>query len=107
MQDDEELFLRTISGLDAGLAEEPTIDTHVDILIPRSDEMTKDAIIAEIKKLTPEEQREIVEAFSEPTEEDYELSEQELKMVQHRLKRYRDHPETGISMEEMARRHGL
>ena len=69
--------------------------------------MTKEAIIAEIRKLSPEEQHEIVETFSESVEDNYELSEDELEMVQERLKRYHDHPETGISMEEMAQRHGL
>ena len=69
--------------------------------------MTKDAIISEIKKLTPEEQREIVETISEGVEDDYGLSEEELETVQNRLKRYHDHPETGVSMEEMARRHGI
>ena len=69
--------------------------------------MTKEAIIAEIKKLTPEEQRDIVETFSDSIEDDYELSKAELEMVQARLKRYHDHPETGIPMEEMARKHGL
>jgi predicted DNA binding protein len=73
----------------------------------RSDAMTKDAIIAEIRKLTTEEQREIVETFSAAVEDDYGLTEEELETVQNRLKRYHDHPETGVSMEEMAQRHGL
>ncbi len=69
--------------------------------------MTKDAIIAEIRKLTPQEQHEIAEMLWEHDEHIHALSEEELEMVQDRLKRYHDHPETGISMEEMARRHGL
>lgn len=88
-------------------AAEPTVKADVGILMRRSDAMTKDAIISEIKKLTPEEQREIVETISEGVEDDYGLSEEELETVQNRLKRYHDHPETGVSMEEMARRHGI
>lgn len=30
-----------------------------------------------------------------------------VRYVQERLKRYHDHPEAGISMEEMAQKHGL
>ena len=69
--------------------------------------MTKEAIIAEIKKLSPEERHEIAEMLWEDDEYAHTLSDEEFDMVQDRLRRYHDHPETGISMEEMARRHGL
>ena len=92
--------------------------------------MTKDEIIAELKKFSPHEQREIVQAAFARTEEDYELtpediaiaddrwremeehpersmSFEELKVVQKRLQRYHDNPDTGTSTAEMSRRHGL
>lgn len=40
-------------------------------------------------------------------EDDCGLAEEEITMVRSRLKHYTEHPETGISFEEMSRRHGL
>ena len=40
-------------------------------------------------------------------EDDYGLTEEEITMVRSRLKHYTEHPETGISFEEMSRRHGF
>ena len=76
----------------------------VDILTHRSDAMTKDAIIAEIKKLEPEEQQEIAEMLWEPTDEDYELTDEEKRMLDERWKKMQEHPETAISYDEFKTR---
>lgn len=66
--------------------------------------MTKDAIIAEIKKLSPEEQREIAETLWEPTEEDYELTEEEKSLVDRRWKEMQEHPERNLTLEQLKQR---
>ena len=66
--------------------------------------MTKDAIIAEIRKLSPEEQHEIIETFSEPTEEDYELTDEEKSLVDRRWKEMQEHPERNLTLEQLKER---
>ena len=65
--------------------------------------MTKDAIIAEIRKLSPEEQHEIVEMFSEPTEEDYELTPEDIAVADARWQEMEDHPERSMTVDELKR----
>ena len=69
--------------------------------------MTKEALIKELRELSPEDRNEIFHEVSAPAEDDYGLTEEEITMVRSRLKHYTEHPETGISFEEMSRRHGL
>lgn len=66
--------------------------------------MTKDAIIAEIRKLSPEEQHEIAEILWEPTEEDYELTPEDIAVADAREKYAEEHPETVMSHEEFKAR---
>ena len=68
--------------------------------------MTKEALIKELRELSPEDRNEIFHEVSAPAEDDYGLTE-EVNMVRSRLKHYTEHPETGISFEEMSRRHGF
>ena len=69
-----------------------------------SDMMTKEAIIEEAKKLSVEDQRDIVEALRPITDEDYELSDEEKKLVDRRWKRMQEHPEESLSLEELKKR---
>ena len=69
--------------------------------------MTKEALIKELRELSPEDRNEIFHEVSAPAEDDYGLTEEEITMVRSRLKHYTEHPETGISFEEMSRRHGF
>jgi putative addiction module component (TIGR02574 family) len=87
-----------------GHTNSPTTGPHIDILTHRSGAMTKEAIIAEMKKFTPEERWEIFEAANEPTEEDYELTDEEKKMLDERWKNMQEHPETTISYDELKNR---
>jgi putative addiction module component (TIGR02574 family) len=66
--------------------------------------MTKDAIIAEIKKLSPEEQREVAETLWELTEENYELTEEEKSLVDRRWKEMQEHPERNLTLEQLKQR---
>ncbi|WP_018526313.1 hypothetical protein [Alkalispirochaeta alkalica] len=50
--------------------------------------MTKEAIIEEIKKHPREDQREIIEAVWEPSEEDQELRDEEKDLVDRRWRYY-------------------
>lgn len=69
--------------------------------------MTKEAIIEEIKKHSPEEQREIIEAVWEPSEEDYELTDEEKVLVNRRWKEMREHPERNLTLHRLKERvHG-
>jgi hypothetical protein len=72
----------------------------VDILTHRSDAMTEDAIIAEIKKLSPEDRREVFDAVNQPAEGDYELTSEDIAVVEARLKYAKEHPETVMGEEQ-------
>ena len=70
--------------------------------------MTKEALIAELQKLSSEDRWEIFEAANGPIEEDYELTDEEKKMLDERWKKMQEHPETAISYDEFkARIHAL
>ena len=69
-----------------------------------SDMMTKEAIIEEAKKLSVEDQRDIVEALRPINCEDYELRDEEKKLVDRRWKRMQEHPEESLSLEELKKR---
>jgi hypothetical protein len=62
--------------------------------------MTKEAIIAEIRKHSKEEQQEIIEAIWESNEEDYELSPEDIAVVEARFKHAKEHPETVMNEEQ-------
>ena len=62
--------------------------------------MTKEAIIEEIKKHSPEERREIIEAVSEPSEKDYELTPEDIAVADARWKQAEEHPETIVSEQQ-------
>jgi hypothetical protein len=62
--------------------------------------MTKEAIIEEIKKHPREEQREIFEAVLEPSEKDYELSDEDIAVVEARDKHADEHPETVMNEDQ-------
>ncbi|TVQ97842.1 MAG: hypothetical protein EA403_14660 [Spirochaetaceae bacterium] len=66
--------------------------------------MTKEAIIEEIKKHSPEEQREIIEAVWEPSEEDFQLSDDEKALVGHRWKEMQEHPERNLNLGQLKER---
>lgn len=66
--------------------------------------MTKDAILAEIRKLSAEEQREVVEALWEPSEEEYQLTEEEKALVERRCREMREHPERNLTLEHLQER---
>ena len=59
--------------------------------------MTKEAIIEEIKKHSPEEQRGIFEAVWDPGEQDFELMSEDIAVVNARRKQADEHPETVMS----------
>lgn len=59
--------------------------------------MTKEAIIAEIRKLSPDDRREIVDAVAELGDEDYDLTSEDIAVVEARLKSAEEHPETVVS----------
>lgn len=63
--------------------------------------MTKEAIIAEIKKLTPEEQREIAEMLWERDEYTHELSETQRAELKRRYNEYRKAPGRGSAWEDV------
>ena len=63
--------------------------------------MTKEAIIAEIKKHSPKEQREIMEAVMEPVEQDYELTPEDIAVADARWQEMEDHPERSMTLEEL------
>ncbi|MFW6213049.1 MAG: addiction module protein, partial [Spirochaetota bacterium] len=69
-----------------------------------SAEMTKEAIIAEIRKLTPEEQREIAESLWESTEENYALTDEQRAELKQRYDAYRNNPEQGSQWEDVRAR---
>ena len=73
-------------------------------LYGRRNAMTKEAIIEEIKKHTREEQREIIEAVWEPSEEDYELSDEEKALVDRRWKEMQEHPERNLTLGQLKER---
>lgn len=56
--------------------------------------MTKEAIIEEIKKLSKEEQREIIEAVWKPLEEKHELTSEDIAVADARRKKAEEHPDT-------------
>ena len=66
--------------------------------------MTKEAIIEEIKKHSKEEQREIFEAVWEPSEEEYELSDEEKALVDRRWKEMQEHPKRNLTLEQLKER---
>ena len=66
--------------------------------------MTKEAIIEELKKLSPQEQREVVEAIRGSIEEGYELSNSELALVDQRWKEMQEHPDHNLSYDELRER---
>ncbi|GAB6091094.1 hypothetical protein [Spirochaeta dissipatitropha] len=66
--------------------------------------MTKEAIIEEIRKHTPEEQREIVEAVWEPNDDDYELTDEEKALVDKRWKEMQEHPERNLTLQQLKER---
>ncbi|MFW6288631.1 MAG: hypothetical protein ACOC2Q_02515 [Spirochaetota bacterium] len=61
--------------------------------------MTKDAIIAEIRKLSAEEQHEIAEMLLEPTEEDCELTPEDIAVADAREKYAEEQPETPLCQD--------
>lgn len=63
--------------------------------------MTKEAIIAEIRKLPPQEQRELLDAVLEPTEEDYELTPEDIAVADARWQEMEEHPERTMTLEEL------
>ncbi len=62
--------------------------------------MTKEAIIAEIRKLSLQEQHEIAEILWERDEQAYELSETQHAELKRRYDEYRNDPEHGSAWEE-------
>jgi hypothetical protein len=76
------------------------MDPKNDILIYRRDAMNKDAIVAEIKKLSPEDRREVFDAVNQPAEGDYELTSEDIAVVEARLKYAKEHPETVMGEEQ-------
>ena len=66
--------------------------------------MTKEAIIAEIKKHSPKEQREIMEAVMEPGEEDYDLSDQQRSELKRRYDEYKSSSAQGSSWQDVRER---
>jgi putative addiction module component (TIGR02574 family) len=66
--------------------------------------MTKEAIIAEIKKHSPKEQREIMVAVLEPGEEDYELTDEEKALLDRRWKEMQEHPERNLTLQQLKER---
>jgi putative addiction module component (TIGR02574 family) len=69
--------------------------------------MTKEAIIEEIKKHSPEEQQEILEAIWEPGDNEYELSDEEKTLLDRRWKEMQEHPERNLTLEQLKERaHG-
>jgi hypothetical protein len=59
--------------------------------------VTKEALIAEIRKLSPQERREIVDAVSDIGDEAYALTAEDIAVVETRLKYAEQHPETVVS----------
>ena len=66
--------------------------------------MTKEAIIAEIKKLSPWDRREVLEALSGPNEDEYELTDEEKALVDRRWKEMQEHPEHNLTLEQLKER---
>ena len=66
--------------------------------------MTKEGIIQEAKKLSVEDQLEIVQALSSLSDEDYKLSDEEKSLVERRWKRMQEKPDENISLEELKKR---
>jgi len=65
--------------------------------------MTKE----EIKKHSPEEQQEILEALWEPGDNEYELSDEEKTLLDRRWKEMQEHPERNLTLEQLKKRiHG-
>lgn len=66
--------------------------------------MTKDAIVAEIRKLSPAEQREVIEAILEPSEKEYELTEEQRSELLRRYDEYKSEPEQGSDWKDVRAR---
>ncbi|MFW6364168.1 MAG: hypothetical protein ACOC0D_10015 [Spirochaeta sp.] len=66
--------------------------------------MTKEAIIEEIKKHSPEEQREIVEAVREPGEGEYALSKQQRSELERRYDERKSSAAQGSSWQDVRNR---
>ncbi|MFO7729438.1 MAG: hypothetical protein R6V86_01605 [Spirochaetia bacterium] len=62
--------------------------------------MTKEAIIEEIKKHSPEEQREIFEAVLAPIKKDDELTPEDIAVADARRKQAEEKPETVMSEQQ-------
>ncbi|MFO7729436.1 MAG: hypothetical protein R6V86_01595 [Spirochaetia bacterium] len=63
--------------------------------------MTKEAIIEEIKKHSPEEQREIFEAVLEPIKKDDELTPEDIAVADARWQEMEEHPERTMTLKEL------
>ncbi|GAB6091097.1 addiction module protein [Spirochaeta dissipatitropha] len=66
--------------------------------------MTKEAIIEEIRKHTPEEQREIVGAVWELAEDDFDLSEQQRSELNRRYNEYKRSASQGSTWQDVRAR---
>ena len=62
--------------------------------------MTKEALIEELRNLSPEDRGEIFQAAFAPTDEDYELTDKEKTLIDRRRKEMREHPERNLTLEE-------
>ena len=62
--------------------------------------MTKEAIIAEAKKLPRDEQHKIVDALSDGDGDNAELTPEDIAVVEARVKHAEEHPETVMSEEQ-------
>lgn len=63
--------------------------------------MTKDAIINEARMLPADERQQVAETLWNAGEEAYELTRADKVILDARLKKMREHPETSISYEEL------
>ncbi len=66
--------------------------------------MTKEALIEEIKKLSPEDRWEIIEAANELAEEDYDLTDDEMKTLDERWEKMHEQPGTTVTYDEFKNR---
>ena len=66
--------------------------------------MTKEAIIEEVRKLSPSDRREVLDVISQMDEKDWQLTNEEITLVNERWKRMQEHPEGTLSYDELKAR---
>ncbi|KGE73304.1 hypothetical protein [Spirochaeta lutea] len=70
--------------------------------------MSLESILQEVEQLSENEKHAVLEVLQEHFAEEYiSLSKAERQMIRSRLEHFQNHPETGISLEQMKQRHGL